>query len=242
LVNRRIVLFGLLAGLARAGSRATSASTTDVEDYDSFWLWAGVKPQSVLEHARNLYLLQGEVTLGDPPRLIAQRPALPRIDRADVWMVVRVQTLAWPEPVYGQVLAALDRWRASGNDVVGVQIDFDAATHHLKDYAAFLGDLQRRLPAGTRLGVTGLLDWSSHGDPAGLDALAGVVDEVVLQIYQGRHVIPGYEAYLAGLDRLRLPFRIGLLQGGEWSPPPALAEHPWFRGYVVFLLNPADGG
>ena len=225
----------LLATLMFGG--AVRASTTDVADYDSFWLWAGVKPQAVLAQARHLYLLQGEETLGSPPRLIAQRPALPRIDHAEVWMVVRVQTLDWPEPVYAQVLAALARWRASGNDVVGVQIDFDAATHHLKDYAAFLADLRRRLPADTLLGVTGLLDWSAHGDPAGLDALAGTVDEVVLQIYQGRHVIPGYEAYLAGLDRLRLPFRIGLLQGGDWSPPPSLAGHPWFRGYVVFLLN-----
>ncbi|HVY98917.1 MAG TPA: DUF3142 domain-containing protein [Dongiaceae bacterium] len=216
---------------------SAAASTTNVEDYDAFWLWAGVKPQSVLAQARSLYLLQGEVTLGDPPRLIAQRAALPRIDHAEVWMVVRVQTLAWPDAVYAQVLAALERWRGSGNHVVGVQIDFDAATRHLQDYAAFLGDLRRRLPAGTRLGVTGLLDWSAHGDPAGLDALAGVVDEVVLQIYQGRRVIPGYEAYLENLDRLRLPFRIGLLQGGDWSPPPTLETHPWFRGYVVFLLN-----
>jgi hypothetical protein len=237
LVSRlRATALALLAALALGWS--ASAGTTDVADYDSFWLWAGVKPQAVLDHARSLYLLQGEVTLGNPPRLIAQRPALPRLDRAEVWMVVRVQTLAWPEPVYAQVLAALDRWRASGTQVVGVQIDFDAATHHLKDYAAFLGELRRRLPAGTRLGVTGLLDWSSHGDPSGLDALAGVVDEVVLQIYQGRHVIPGYESYLARLDRLRLPFRIGLLQGGDWSPPPTLRDHPWFRGYVVFLLNP----
>ena len=235
----RAALLRLLAGLALGWSSAASASTTNVEDYDSFWLWAGVKPQSVLAQARSLYLLQGEVTLGDPPRLIAQRSALPRIGHAQVWMVVRVQTLAWPETVYAQVLAALARWRASGNDVVGVQIDFDAATHHLQDYAAFLGNLRRRLPANTKLGVTGLLDWSSHGDPAGLDALGGVVDEVVLQIYQGRHVIPGYEAYLASLDRLRLPFRIGLLQGGDWSPPPSLESHPWFRGYVVFLLNDA---
>jgi hypothetical protein len=236
---RRVVL-GLLLGLALAGSSTGSANTTKVEDYDAFWLWAGVRPQSVLAQARSLYLLQGEVTLGDPPRLIAQRPALPRIDHAEAWMVVRVQTLAWPETVYSQVLAALARWRASGTDVVGVQIDFDAATHHLQDYAAFLSDLRRRLPPNTKLGATGLLDWSSHGDPAGLDALGGVVDEVVLQIYQGRHVIPGYENYLARLDRLRLPFRIGLLQGGDWSPPPNLADHPWFRGYVVFLLNDAD--
>jgi hypothetical protein len=235
LVSLRAALVGILAGVALACG--AEGDTTKVEDYDSFWLWAGVQPQSVLAQARQLYLLQGEVTLGEPPRLVAQRSALPRIGHAGVWMVVRVQTLAWPETVYAQVLAALERWRASGNDVVGVQIDFDAATRHLKNYAAFLADLRHRLPGGTKLGVTGLLDWSAHGDPAGLDALAGVVDEVVLQIYQGRHVIPGYETYLARLDRLNLPFRIGLLQGGEWSPPPGLEADPWFRGYVVFLLN-----
>jgi hypothetical protein len=49
-----------------------------------------------------------------------------------------------------------------------------------------------RLPGN--LGVTGLLDWGANGDRAGLDALAGTVDKVVLQIYQGRHVIPGYPA------------------------------------------------
>ena len=82
-----------------------------------------------------------------------------------------------------------------------------------------------------------MLNWSANGDPAGLDALAGVVDEAVLQIYQGRRVIPGYESYLSRLGRLKIPFRIGLLQGGEWSVPPGLESHPYFRGYVVFLLN-----
>ena len=135
----------------------------------------------------------------------------------------------------------LQRWRAAGNRVVGVQIDFDARTRHLDEYADFLRDLRRRLPPDCRLGITGLLDWSANGAPEGLEALAGVVDEIVLQIYQGRHVIPGYAAYLARLDRLRVPFRIGLLQGGEWTSPPSLAEHPFFRGYVVFLLNPSPG-
>jgi len=205
--------------------------------YDAVWLWAGVRAQPALATARRLYLLQGQVEATDPVRYAAQRAAVPHLGNRDVWMVVRVETLAWSPAIYDQLLAALERWRAGGNRVVGVQIDFDARTRHLEDYAAFLQGLRARLPRDCRLGITGLLDWSANGDPKGLDALAGVVDEAVLQIYQGRHVIPGYRAYLAKLDRLKLPFRIGLLQGGEWQPTPGLEDNPWFRGYVTFLVN-----
>ena len=59
----------------------------------------------------------------------------------------------------------------------------------------------------------------------------------MLQIYQGRHVIPGYAAYLAKLSRMTVPFRIGLLQGGEWEAPASLGRNPEFRGFVVFLVN-----
>jgi hypothetical protein len=121
--------------------------------------------------------------------------------------------------------------------VVGLQIDFDARTRRLDQYAAFLADLRRRLPADCRLSITGLLDWSSQGDSAALDALSGVVDEVVLQTYQGRRTIPSYQAYMASLGRLTLPFKIGLAEGGDWTAPPDLAANPWFRGYVVFLSN-----
>jgi hypothetical protein len=206
--------------------------------YDAFWLWAGVKPQPALAKAKTLYLLQGQVSVREPVRLAAQRPAVPRVRGPVVWMVVRVETIEWPPPVYAQLLAQLAKWRATGNKVVGVQIDFDARTRHLENYAGFLKDLRRRLPADCKLGITGLLDWSSNGDPRGLDALAGAVDEVVLQIYQGRRVIPGYAGYLARLDRMKIPFRIGLLQGGEWRAPVGLEANPHFRGYVVFLLNP----
>lgn len=209
----------------------------DARHYDAFWLWAGVRPQPVLDRAKRVYILQGQVSTRDTVRLIAQRPAIPRIEHADVWMVVRVETLRWPPQIYDQLLVQLERWRAAGNRVVGIQIDFDARTRHLEGYADFLTGLRARLPADCRLGITGLLDWSANGDPAGLDALAGVVDEVVLQIYQGRRVIPGYAGYLARLDRLKLPFRIGLLQNGEWRAPPGLEFNPNFRGYVVFLTN-----
>jgi hypothetical protein len=39
------------------------------------------------------------------------------------------------------------------------------------------------------------------------------------------------------MSRLGLPFKIGLIQGGEWTAPDDLKDSPWFRGYVVFLLN-----
>lgn len=233
----------LLALALFAVTRDSVPALVDAARYDAFWLWAGVRPQPVLRTARRIYLLQGQVEARPPVRLVAQRPAVPHVRGPELWMVVRVETLGWPPLVYHQLLAHLAHWRTAGNRVAGIQIDFDARTRHLSDYAAFLADLRHRLPADCRLGITGLLDWSANGDPAGLDALAGTVDEVVLQIYQGRHVIPGYAGFLARLDRLRVPFRIGVLQGGEWRVPPRLTSNPRFRGYVVFLQNgPAPTG
>jgi hypothetical protein len=192
----------------------------------------------VLANARRIYLLAGEVEAGSSVRLESRRSALPRVGHADLWMVVRTETLDWDEHTHRQLAAMIARWRSTSNRLVGVQVDFDAETRGLERYAAFLRDMRRRLPEGLKLGTTGLLDWSANGDPRGLDALAGAIDEAVLQIYQGRRVIPGYETYLARLDRMKIPFRIGLLQGGEWRAPRALAANPNFQGYVVFLRNP----
>jgi len=220
------------------GARTALADTVDADQYDAFWLWAGVRAQPALARAKRIYLLDAEVR--GENSFISQRAGVPRIQHADVWMVVRVETLHWSPAVYGRVMADLARWREAGNRLIGLQIDFDARTRHLDLYAAFLKDLRQRLPAGCKLSVTGLLDWSANGDPQGLSALADVVDEVVIQIYQGRHVIAGYEAYFAKLNHLNIPFRIGLPQYGEWNEPPELAANPWFRGYVVFLQNPRN--
>lgn len=230
---------GLALALAALGAPAL-AEPVDAADYDAFWLWAGVAPQAVLDKARVLYILQGQIDQprrGGPARLIAQG-GVPHLRRGEAWMVYRAQTLDWTPETYALILARLKRWRAAGDPVVGVQIDFDARTRHLDQYGAFLRGLRARLPKDCKLGVTGLLDWSSQGDPEALASLGGVVDELVLQTYQGRRTIPGYEAYLARLSRLKIPFKIGLVQGGDWHAPPELAANPWFRGYVVFLKNP----
>jgi len=230
----------LLAGLlAFADARAA----VDARDYDSFWLWSGVAPQPVLSQAKSLYILQGQVSESrrSPQRtvnFIAQGIAIPRLTRGEVWVVYRAHTLRWPESVYQQLLGQVKRWQQAGNPVVGIQIDFDARTRYLDEYAAFLRDLRQRLPADLRLSITGLMDWSSNADPTAIAQLKGVVDEVVVQTYQGRHSIPDYAAYLPRMNRLGMPFKIGLVQGGEWQAPGYLKGNEWFRGYVVFLQNP----
>jgi hypothetical protein len=235
-----IRLFAVAALLLLAGCDQQPSARVDAADYDAYWLWAGVKPQPVLDGARTIYILEGEVRGADGAQLIKLRAATPKVDHADLWLVYRVETLIWEDDILPQMLADLARWKAAGNRVVGIQIDFDAATKGLSGYAAFLRGLRTRLPADCKLGVTGLLDWSSQGDSVGLNALAGAVDEVVLQSYQGRDTIKRYQGYLASLDRLHMPYKIGLVQNGEWRAPPALASDPDFKGYVIFLLNPPE--
>ena len=228
------------------GCRPAADATVKAADYDAFWLWAGVTPQPVLARAKRLYILQGQVGFSPADstaqgHLTAQGGAAPRIHTGTVWIVYRAHTLNWPPHIYDQILRRWRAWRDSGVPVAGIQIDFDARTRHLDQYQAFLRDLRRRLPADCQLSITGLLDWSSQGDSTVLNGLNGVVDEIVLQTYQGRRTIPGYQAYLAGLSKLTIPFRIGLAQNGAWSAPASLATNPHFRGYVVFLQNQGSG-
>ena len=223
-------------------ARSVAAGTVDASKYDAFWLWSGVKPQPVLKQARSVYVLQGQIEArhGDESqvRFIAQGVAVPERLPVEVWLAYRVHTLHWTPREYAILLAQLHRWQQAGNNVVGVEIDFDAHTLHLEEYLEFLEGLRRQLPSEYRLGITGLMDWSSRIDADKVNRLRGIVDEVVVQTYQGRHTIENYSDYLPRVSQLKLPFKIGLLQGGNWDAPSYLAASSWFRGYVVFLKNP----
>jgi hypothetical protein len=227
----------LLAALAACGG--TDPGVVDAGRYESFWLWAGVRPQPALARAKTLYLLDGEIRAAEPERYVALRPGVPRLPESELWLVVRTDTIAWPGAALPALVGRLDRWAAAGNRVQGLQLDFDAATRGLGDYAAFLRAVRRALPPRYRLSITGLMDWSANGDPAALAALRGTIDEAVIQTYQGRTTVAGYEAYFRRMRGFPLPFKVGLVQGGAWREPAGLTAEPNFRGYVVFLLNPA---
>ena len=228
----------MLALILLAGCIKTEPQPDTVlaEDHEAYWLWAGVEPQPVLDQAKTIYLLAGEFPADGTPQLQAGR-AVPQIDHADVWLVVRVETLIWSESHFTALNAVINRWERAGNRLVGIQVDFDANTRNLDLYADLLTDLRHKLPERYKLGITGLMDWSANGDPRHLAALSEVVDEAVFQVYQGRKTIPGYEKWLRNLDDLPMPFRIGLVQGGEWREPEMLLGIPNFQGYVIFLLN-----
>lgn len=236
------MIAGGLIGLLMAGlSSGMTWAAVDAREHDAFWLWSGVAAQPVLDQTRTLYVLQGQISATrrdrQTPALIAQGMSVTRLPQREVWIVYRAHSLRWPESIYKQLLGQVQRWRDTGTAVAGVQIDFDARTLYLQEYVVFLKDLRQRLPPELKLSITGLMDWSSNADSRAIGELKGVVDEVVVQTYQGRHSIPDYAAYLPRISRLGLPFKIGLVQGGEWQAPRYLQDSPWFRGYVVFLLN-----
>lgn len=227
----------LMAGFFLAAQ--AGAAIVDATKYDSFWLWSGVRTQEVLSNAKTIYVLQGQIEANRDVRLIAQRPAPPHIKSANVWIVYRADTLHWPDRIYQQIVFHNKEWQLAKNHVVGIQIDFDAKTHHLNEYASFLKNLRAKLPPSLKLSITGLLDWSNTADPKALNALANTVDEIVVQTYQGHSTIKNYENYQSKLSLLKIPFRIGLIQGGQWQAPSELVSNSFFKGYVIFLQNSA---
>jgi hypothetical protein len=204
-------------------------------DYDSFWLWAGVRPPRELSRAKSVYVLDGEIE-GAPVRWKPLRAGAPRTRGPDLWLVVRTDTMDWPKGTAEALARRADGWAHGGTRVVGIQIDFDARTRHLEDYAAALERFRNNLPRRYKLSITGLMDWSANGDPRSLRRLKGIVDEVVIQTYQGRSTIWGYEGYFQRMRGFPIPFKVGLVEDGRWIEPTALRAEPNFRGYVLFLL------
>ena len=240
-MGRKIAL--LLVGLCLSLSvlAGETAGRVDARHYHAFWLWSGVHLPPALPNVQDVYLHQGEVLVRQgravlvPAGLPVTRLRIPRL-----WITLRLETIDISDALIDGMIRQVSRWRRAGNQVVGLQIDFDAATRRLSDYGDFLQRVRARLPAGMALGVTGLLDWAQTGSVAQLNRLP--VDELVVQTYQGRTTVAGYDRYLSALSGLQIPFRVGIVQGGEWSDAAekALSTSPWFTGMVVFVVKKPD--
>ncbi|MHA3104080.1 DUF3142 domain-containing protein [Acinetobacter sp. ANC 3791] len=228
-----IILLGLV-------SCPLAYSHVDAQHYQQFWLWGNIQTRPYLSNATELYILQGEVKFSrseQRSQLIPQGIGLRTFPRQQkVWLVFRATHLQWQTETTMQIIQRLQQWKNAGNQVIGLQIDFDSGTRNLGSYADFLMQLRQKLPKPYHLSITGLLDWTNHQDPQTLSKLQQSIDEIVLQSYQGQHTIENYTQYVQRLKMLPIPFKLGLVEHGTWQPPSDLESNPNFLGYVVFLL------
>ena len=147
--------------------------------------------------------------------------AFPRLGSTDVWLVVRTDTLDWPDGAAEQLASRADAWAEAGSRMVGIQVDFDARTRHLDRYAAFLADLRRRLPPRYRLSITGLMDWSRQRRPARRSAGSrGSSTKSSSRPIRAAPRSRGSSAILSGCAASQSRSRSGWSSGGNGSSPP----------------------
>lgn len=224
-------------------SRAESSHSDTIinaNHYDAFWIWGDIRTAPYLYQAKTLYILQGDVAYKKQQQKIVIQPqgiSIRQLPNQQIWLVFRNHDLNWSDEHYQVLIRRLESWRKQGNQVVGVQIDFDSKTQALYDYAVFLKKLRQHLPAHFKISITGLLDWTNMRDQNTLQLLKDNIDELVIQTYQGRHTVDNYSHYLKRISAMNLPFKIGLVQHGQWDQSLNFTTDPNFKGYVVFLLK-----
>ena len=234
--------FGLMAcnPSQSAAENATSTNIIDANHYDAFWIWGDISSAPYLAKAKEIYVLQGEVKIERNTKkstLIPQGVAVLKVPHQKVWLVFRNHHLNWQDHELDKILKRVHQWENKDNKIIGIQIDFDAKTKNLKEYALFLQNIRLQLPKQYQLSVTGLLDWTNIQDTETLRLLRNNIDELAIQTYQGSKTIPNYQNYLKKVTKLNLPYKIGLVQHGDWNRPLSFKNDPNFKGYVVFLLR-----
>lgn len=233
--------YGALSLLAGQPSPSVQpAYRINADDFDAFWIWGNIQSAPYLSKAKELYILQGEVQI-HPYRkqsaFIPQGVQVLKIPHQKVWLVFRNHHLNWRGSELQQILQRVQQWEKAGNHVQGIQIDFDAKTQNLHAYALFLAQLRQQLPKKYQLSITGLMDWSNMQDAQTLQLFRHNINEIIVQTYQGSSTIPYYEAYLHKISQLKLPYKIGAVQGGKWNPALNFRHDPNFKGMVIFLLR-----
>lgn len=237
----RLLVILALSVIAGSGASALpEIGRVSPQAYQHFWLWPGLQIPAGLTIQR-LYVLTA--SLNRRGEIVHYRQTPPRLRKVgEVVLVIRLEKLANAAQIAALAQRELAAWRLAGNPVRGIQIDFDSGTTALDNYAQFLRALRHEMEPATWLSVTGLMDWG-NAQPVDLRQLAGAVDEIVFQTYQGRSTLPGYQVYLEKLAALGVPYRVGVVEGGEFSADAhgKLQADARFEGYVVFLLKHKTG-
>lgn len=237
-----IAISCMLSLIACQPSQSASSASyhIDANDYDAFWIWGEIKSAPYLNKAKQVYILQGEIRIDQTSKqsiLNAQGVSVLNIPHQKVWLVFRNHHLDWHNHELDKILKRIRQWENSGNHIQGIQIDFDARTKNLHQYGLFLQQLRKQLPQQYQLSITSLMDWTNIQDKETLRLFRENINEMVIQTYQGSTTIPNYQMYLKKISAMKLPYKIGLVQHGEWDRQLKFDTDPNFKGYAVFLLR-----
>lgn len=202
----------------------------------AYWLWAGHNVQAVPESSV-LYIYQGNIRATDKGVTFHSKGMHPfPLRNRQIFLVFRLYG-AFPDAhdVVKLYKNLATRWEQHGPKVLGLQIDFDAATSKLGPYADYLEVLRRTLPDDKKLSITGLGDWTSLENPAQLKRLTNIADEVVFQMYQGKTAFPDKSTYIRALEKTGIPFKLGLLANDNPAYiQTGLEKSRGFNGLILF--------
>ena len=206
------------------------------DNMPAYWLWAGHSIADIPE-ASVLYIYQGNIRSIDEKLRFESKGVHPHpLGARPIMLVFRLYG-SFPDT---QQLARLTknlakRWEKHGAKVIGVQLDFDAATSKLDQYADFLELARQALPPELRLSITGLGDWTTLENPTPLKRLTTIADEVVFQMYQGATAFPDKTNYIAALEKTGIPYKLGLLASDDFAYiETSLQKSPAFKGIILF--------
>ncbi len=231
------LFFCLLAGCQTTPSNSSKSNGPLV---NSVYIWQRDWRPAVItatgEHGRHFHeivILGAEI---EWPQTVSIHPnwAVLKATGRPIVLGVRVgqrEGISADSAPYGQIartcLALLQRATQAGVKIHGLQIDFDAASRQLPDYARWLARLRTDLPVP--VSFTALPTWL---DAPGFKQLAASAERYVLQVHwlQGGRICDPYLARTAvkKAGRFGRPFQVALptyghrlKSGGAIRTPPA---------------------
>src|SRR5438445_3185310 len=179
----------------------------------AYWLWAGIT-ENLAPKNSDLYIYQGFIqnAQNPPSHRHGGLYAYP-ISCNKCYLVYRLDpSLPDAKQVVTVFLNDAKKWEKHQVTIRGLQIDYDSPTNQLVLYGSFLSELRNYLPSKYELDITGLGDWITAGNIRSLKAIAASTEDIVFQLYDGRHPLKYTSYYIRALKRYPFPFRLGVLQ------------------------------
>lgn len=199
------------------------------------WVWAGITVKDV-PATGILYVYQGHATQKSGALSFTKHGLYPHTLARDLFLVYRLtKPLPAPEDLAAIFNHHQIKWTQSGARILGIQLDFDAATKNLATYAQYLRNLRRHMDAPSKISITGLGDWITSAPRAAQSDLMDACDEIVFQLYQERSPLPHIETFFKKLAHFNRPFKVGLLANANPERySDTLVQLSYCQGVVLF--------